>query len=95
MVNLGNEWDEILKDEFVSEYYQKLREFLKYEYSHYRIFPDMNDIFNSLKYASYSTLAKLEGKVNLENIKEQLNDKKSINPFFSFFKLLCHRRYVF
>jgi len=56
MVNLGNEWDEILKDEFASEYYQKLREFLKYEYSHYRIFPDMNDIFNSLKYASYSDI---------------------------------------
>ena len=29
MVNLGNEWDEILKDEFESPYYQKLREFLK------------------------------------------------------------------
>lgn len=56
MVNLGNEWDEILKNEFASEYYQKLREFLKYEYSHYKIFPDMNDIFNSLKYASYSNI---------------------------------------
>ena len=56
MINLGNEWDEILKDEFNSEYYLKLREFLKYEYSHYRIFPDMNDIFNSLKYASYSNI---------------------------------------
>lgn len=56
MVNLGNEWDEILKNEFESEYYQKLREFLKYEYSHYKIFPDMNDIFNSLKYASYSNI---------------------------------------
>ena len=25
MVNLGNDWDEILKNEFTKEYYQKLR----------------------------------------------------------------------
>ena len=53
MVNIGNRWDEILKDEFQKDYYLKIREFLKYEYSHYRIFPDMNDIFNSLKFANY------------------------------------------
>lgn len=53
MVNIGNKWDEILKDEFQKEYYLKIREFLKYEYSHYRVFPEMNDIFNSLKYANY------------------------------------------
>jgi len=28
MVNLGNSWDEILKDEFQKDYYQKLRQFL-------------------------------------------------------------------
>ena len=32
MVTIGNEWDEILKDEFAKEYYLKLREFLKQEY---------------------------------------------------------------
>ena len=53
MVNLGNSWDEILKDEFEKEYYQKIRSFLISEYSNYRIFPDMNDIFNSLKMADY------------------------------------------
>ena len=54
MVNIGNEWDGILKDEFKKEYYIKLRAFLKKEYSTQRIYPDMNDIFNSLKYTSYS-----------------------------------------
>lgn len=54
MVNIGNEWDEILKDEFKKEYYLRLREFLKYEYSHYRVYPDMYNIFNSMKYTSYS-----------------------------------------
>ncbi len=56
MVNLGNKWDEILKDEFKKDYYLKIREFLKYEYSHYRIFPDMHDIFNSLKLADYDDI---------------------------------------
>ncbi|MDE7303412.1 MAG: uracil-DNA glycosylase [Oscillospiraceae bacterium] len=54
MVNIGNEWDELLKDEFTKEYYLKLREFLKVEYSTRRIYPNMYDIFNSLKYTSYS-----------------------------------------
>lgn len=49
MVHLGNSWDGILSDEFHSDWYMKLREFLKYEYSHYRIYPDMYDIFNALK----------------------------------------------
>ena len=53
MVNFGNDWDELLKDEFKKEYYLNLREFLKDEYSHHRIFPNMNDIFNALKWTSY------------------------------------------
>ncbi len=56
MVNIGNEWDEILKGEFEKEYYLKLREFLKYEYSHYEVYPNMYDIFNSLKYTSYNSV---------------------------------------
>lgn len=56
MVNIGNEWDELLKGEFEKEYYLKLREFLKYEYSHYEIYPNMYDIFNSLKYTSYNSV---------------------------------------
>ena len=54
MVNIGNSWDQILADEFSSEYYLKLREFLKYEYSHYHIYPNMYDIFNALKYTDYN-----------------------------------------
>lgn len=54
MVNIGNEWDDILKGEFEKEYYLNLREFLKKEYFTYHIFPNMYDIFNALKYTSYS-----------------------------------------
>ena len=53
MVNIGNDWDELLKEEFSKEYYIKLRQFLKQEYAHYKIHPDMYDIFNALKWTSY------------------------------------------
>ena len=53
MVNIGNDWDEILKDEFEKPYYKTLRQFLKSEYSHHKIYPDMYDIFNALKYTSF------------------------------------------
>lgn len=53
MVNLGNDWDNILDDEFGKEYYLKIRQFLKEEYSTRRIYPHMNDIFNALKYTSF------------------------------------------
>ena len=54
MVNIGNEWDDLLKDEFQKEYYLNLREFLKKEYFSGKVYPDMYDIFNALKYTSYS-----------------------------------------
>ncbi len=56
MVNIGNAWDELLAEEFKKDYYLKLREFLKYEYSHYTVYPDMHDIFNSMRYADYDNL---------------------------------------
>lgn len=53
MVKLGNDWDEILKDEWQKPYYQTLRSFLKQEYSSGTIYPDMNNIFNALKYTAF------------------------------------------
>lgn len=53
MVVIGNDWDEVLDGEFDKEYYLKLREFLKSEYSTRTIYPDMHDIFNALKLTSY------------------------------------------
>ncbi len=54
MVSFNNDWDNILKDEFEKPYYRELRSFLKSEYSSYTIYPDMYDIFNALKYTSFS-----------------------------------------
>lgn len=53
MVLLNNDWDALLSDEFSSDYYLELREFLKTEYFSRRIYPPMNDIFNALKYTPY------------------------------------------
>lgn len=53
MVNIGNDWDYILKEEFNKEYYKKLRAFLIEEYNTKRIYPSMYDIFNALKYTSF------------------------------------------
>jgi uracil-DNA glycosylase len=53
MVNIGNDWDNLLVDEFQKEYYLKIREFLKKEYKEQTIYPSMYDIFNALKTTSY------------------------------------------
>lgn len=53
MIKFNNSWDDILKDEFQKDYYKKLHNFLKDEYSHHVIYPDMYDIFNALKYTDY------------------------------------------
>ena len=53
MVNIGNSWDDVLKEEFEKEYYQKLRRFLIDEYRNYTIYPPMNDIFNAFKATPY------------------------------------------
>ena len=54
MVNIGNDWDEVLKEEFTKEYYLRLRAFLRAEYAAHTVYPDMYDIFNALKWTSYS-----------------------------------------
>lgn len=54
MVNFGNEWDELLKDEFEKDYYIRLRQTLIDEYKTQQIFPDMYDIYNAMKITSYN-----------------------------------------
>ncbi len=53
MINFNNSWDILLKDEFEKPYYKNLRKFLVQEYKTQTIYPNMNDIFNSLKYTDY------------------------------------------
>jgi len=53
MIKFNNDWDEILKDEFQKEYYQKLRAFLAYEYKTRTVFPDMYELYSAFKVTSY------------------------------------------
>ena len=53
MVNIGNSWDILLKEEFQKEYYLELRRFLKAEYTTHTVYPNMYDIFNALKMTAY------------------------------------------
>ncbi|MBR5899884.1 MAG: uracil-DNA glycosylase [Clostridia bacterium] len=56
MTKITPEWDEILADEFSSPSYQKLREFLKEEYSNRTVYPDMFNIFNSMKHTAFKDI---------------------------------------
>lgn len=56
MKPLGNDWDEILRDDFAAPSYLKLREFLKEEYASRRIFPPMNDIYNCFRLTPFSAV---------------------------------------
>jgi len=53
MVKIGNDWDEILKDEFLSENYLSLRKKLISEYRNYTVYPPMDMIFNAFKLTAY------------------------------------------
>ncbi len=56
MVNIGNSWDSILKEDFESENYKRLRAFVAQEYRSHTVYPDMYDIFNALKYTAYENV---------------------------------------
>ena len=54
MKPLGGGWDELLGGLFSDEKYSNIREFLKYEYTHYIVYPDMYDLFNCFRYTPLS-----------------------------------------
>lgn len=56
MIRLGNEWDILLAEEQEKPYYKKLREFLKEEYQNGKVYPNQFDIFNALRYTTYSSV---------------------------------------
>lgn len=53
MVNIGNDWDNLLSNQWEMDYYQNLRKFLANEYKTKTIYPNMHNIFNALKYTPY------------------------------------------
>lgn len=53
MVNIGNSWDDVLKEDFGGENYQNLRRFLAEEYRTHTVYPDMHHIFSALKETAF------------------------------------------
>ena len=51
---IGNDWDDILSDEFEKPYYTNLRTFLDDEYANHTIYPLPKHIYTALKLTSYS-----------------------------------------
>ena len=56
MIKITPEWDKLLEQEFSSDKYLSLREFLKSEYLTHTIYPSMFDIFNSMKITAFSNI---------------------------------------
>ena len=56
MVDLGNDWNDHLKDLFESEKYLNIRKFLVKEYSEREIYPSMYDLFNAFKKTPYKSV---------------------------------------
>lgn len=54
MVNIGNDWDELLKDEWDRPYYKELRSFLREEYKNETVYPPAEDIFTALRLTPYA-----------------------------------------
>ena len=52
MIQIGNDWDEVLKEENGKEYFMKLQEFLAEERQTHMVYPPEKDVFNALKYSS-------------------------------------------
>ena len=53
MIRIGNDWDDLIADEWDKPYYLELREFLREEYSSCTVYPPAGDIFNALKKTPY------------------------------------------
>jgi len=51
---LQNDWANYLNDEFEKDYYKKLSQALKEEYSRATVYPDMDNIFNALHLTPYA-----------------------------------------
>ena len=53
---IGNNWDDLLKDEYDKEYFNKLKSFIVDEYKKKTIYPKMSEIFNAFTKTSYDNV---------------------------------------
>ena len=53
---IGNNWDNLLKEEYNKEYFKNLIEFVKQEYKTKTIYPKQNEVFNAFRYTDYNNI---------------------------------------
>lgn len=53
---IGNDWDNILKDEFKKEYFISLMENIRIEYQNKTVFPKKEEVFNAFRYTPYKNV---------------------------------------
>ena len=53
---IGNDWDNILKDEFNKEYFYNLLKFVQGEYARKIVYPPKKEVFKAFRYTTYKNL---------------------------------------
>lgn len=56
MKKIGNDWDDILENEFQKDYFLEMKEYLKKEYSEKVIYPINTEIFTAFKLTSFKDI---------------------------------------
>ena len=50
---IGNNWDQLLKEEYEKPYFQDLMKFVKEEFKNKTIYPKQNEVFNAFRYTDF------------------------------------------
>lgn len=53
---IGNEWDELLNEEYKKDYFKNLQKFIIEEYKNKTVYPKMSEIFNAFSKTSYNNV---------------------------------------
>lgn len=53
---IGNNWDNLLREEYQKEYFKNLIDFIKKEYKEKTIYPKENAVFNALRYTDFDNV---------------------------------------
>ena len=53
---IGNNWDNLLKEEYQKDYFINLMNFIKKEYIEKTIYPKQNEVFNAFRYTDFNDL---------------------------------------
>lgn len=53
---IGNDWDNLLKEEYQKDYFKKLEEFVLDEYHNKTIYPKINEVYNAFRYTPFKNI---------------------------------------